>query len=208
MELFTGLLADATAHLPETPAMGHAITSGAAGAVGDGEQRVCSFIANPARQMLPTELDRLVRETVDFLLPLARQRGPASQDRKPPRETFDACRCATGCKQVFLNLVAERISRYAAWAGNCNVRLRWAPQFPGGVVQIDFQDDGRGVAPELLERIYEPGIYDHAGQPGTGSRGMQESDRTARRRNSREEQAAAGRPRFPISSGITRRAES
>jgi signal transduction histidine kinase len=48
------------------------------------------------------------------------------------------------------------------------VRLGWAPQFPEGLVQIDFQDQGRGVAPELLDRIYEPGFTTTPGSPGLG----------------------------------------
>jgi signal transduction histidine kinase len=52
--------------------------------------------------------------------------------------------------------------------GKLAVKLGWAPQFPGGLVQIDFQDEGRGIAPELLDRIYEPGFTTTPGSPGLG----------------------------------------
>jgi hypothetical protein len=74
MELFTGLLADATAHLPETRQW---ITHLQAGlrALSATVNNVWQLHIQSCTQMLPTELDRLVSETVEFLLPLARQRG-------------------------------------------------------------------------------------------------------------------------------------
>src|ERR1700744_152736 len=74
MELFTGLLADATAHLPETRQW---ITHLQAGlrALSATVNNVLQFHSQPGGQMLPSELDRLLGETMEFLLPLARQRG-------------------------------------------------------------------------------------------------------------------------------------
>jgi signal transduction histidine kinase len=52
--------------------------------------------------------------------------------------------------------------------GELRVRVAWAPQLPGELAQIDFRDQGRGLAPELLERIYEPGFTTTPGSPGLG----------------------------------------
>jgi two-component system sensor histidine kinase FlrB len=165
MELFTGLLADATAHLPETRQW---ITHLQAGlrALSATVNNVLQFHSQPGAQMLPTELDRLVSETVEFLLPQARQRG---QQIKIENHIGRICTHADGnrLKQVFLNLSLNAF-RAMPPGGKLSVKLGWAPQFPGGLVQIDFHDEGRGLAPELLHRIYEPGFTTTPGSPGLG----------------------------------------
>jgi signal transduction histidine kinase len=116
--------------------------------------------------MLPTEIDRLLGETVDFLLPLARQRGQLIKiENGIGRISTHAD--ANRLKQVFLNLSLNAF-RAMPPGGKLGVKLGWAPQFPGGLVQIDFRDEGRGLAPELLERIYEPGFTTTPGSPGLG----------------------------------------
>jgi signal transduction histidine kinase len=37
-----------------------------------------------------------------------------------------------------------------------------------GVLQIDFQDEGCGIEPSLVEKIFEPGFTTKAGSPGLG----------------------------------------
>ncbi len=165
MELFTGLLADATAHLPETRQWVTHLQAGLR-ALSATVNNVLQFHSQPHAQMLPTELDRLVTETVDFLLPLARQRGQQIKiDNTIGKVSTHAD--ANRLKQVFLNLSLNAF-RAMHPGGHLRVRLSWAPQFPGGVAQIDFEDDGRGLAPELLERIYEPGFTTTPGSPGLG----------------------------------------
>lgn len=165
MELFTGLLADATAHLPETRQW---ITHLQAGlrALSATVNNVLQFHSQPGAQMLPTELDRLVGETVEFLLPLARQRGQQIKiENHIGKISTNAD--ANRLKQVFLNLSLNAF-RAMPPGGKLGVKLGWAPQFPGGLVQIDFHDEGRGLAPEVLDRIYDPGFTTTPGSPGLG----------------------------------------
>jgi two-component system, sensor histidine kinase FlrB len=165
MELFTGLLADATAHMPETRQWVTHLQAGLR-ALSATVNNVLQFHSAPVVQMLPAELDRLVTETMDFLLPLARQRGQQIKiDNAIGKISTHAD--ATRLKQVFLNLSLNAF-RAMPPGGMLLVSLRWAAQFPGGLAQIDFQDDGRGVAPELLDRIYEPGFTTTPGSPGLG----------------------------------------
>lgn len=165
MELFTGLLADATAHLPETRQW---ITHLQAGlrTLSATVNNVLQLHSQSGAQMLPTELDRLVNETADFLRPLARQRGQQIKiENNIGRVPTHAD--ANRLKQVFLNLSLNAF-RAMPPGGQLTVRVGWAPQFPGGLAQIDFQDNGRGLAAELLERIYEPGFTTTVGSPGLG----------------------------------------
>ena len=165
MELFTGLLADATAHLPETRQWITHLQAGLRG-LSATVNNVLQFHSQPGAQMLPAELDRLVGDTVDFLLPLARQRGQQIKiENSIGKVSMNAD--ANRLKQVFLNLSLNAF-RAMPPGGKLGVRLGWAPQFPGGLVQIDFHDEGRGLAPELLERIYEPGFTTTPGSPGLG----------------------------------------
>src|SRR5262249_5990423 len=69
MELFTGLLADATAHLPETRQWVTHLQAGLR-SLSATVNNVLQLHAQGTPQMLPTELDRLVSETADFLRPL------------------------------------------------------------------------------------------------------------------------------------------
>ncbi len=165
MELFTGLLADATAHLPETRQWVTHLQAGLR-ALSATVNNVLHFHGQPQAQMLPTELERVVSETMDFLQPLARQRGQqiaVNNAIGSIATNADANRL----KQVFFNLALNAF-RAMPPGGKLAVDLRRAPQFPEGLVQIDFHDDGRGIAPELLERIFEPGFTTTPGSPGLG----------------------------------------
>src|SRR5215475_5129550 len=165
MELFTGLLADATAHLPETRQWVTHLQAGLRG-LSATVNNVLQFHSESTKQFVPVELDRLVTETMDFLQPLARQRGQQIQvENAIGRVSANAD--ANRLKQVFLNLSLNGF-RAMPPGGKLQVRLGWAPQFPGGLVQLDFKDEGRGVPAELLEKIYEAGFTTTAGSPGLG----------------------------------------
>jgi two-component system, sensor histidine kinase FlrB len=165
MELFTGLLADATAQMPETRQWVTHLQAGLR-ALSATVNNVLQFHSQPAVQLLPTELDRLVNETIDFLQPLSRQRGQIIRFENTIGK-ISAHADANRLKQVFFNLSLNAF-RAMLPGGKLTVRLRWAPQFPGGVVQMDFEDQGRGIASELLESIYKPGFTTTPGSPGLG----------------------------------------
>ena len=165
MELFTGLLADATAHLPETRQWVMHLQAGLR-ALSATVNNVLQFHSQPSAPFLPVELDRLVSETIDFLQPLARQRGQQIEFENAVGKVA-ANADANRLKQVFLNLSLNAF-RAMPPGGTLSVRLGWAPQFPQGAAQLDFKDDGRGLPAELLERIYEPGFTTTPGSPGLG----------------------------------------
>lgn len=165
MELFTGLLADATVHMPETRQWVTHLQAGLRG-LSATVNNVLQIHGRSAKRFVPVELDRLVAETMDFLQPLARQRcQQITLENAIGRVSANAD--ANRLKQVFLNLSLNGF-RAMPPGGKLQVRLGWAPQFPGGLVQLDFKDEGRGVPVELLEKIYEPGFTTTAGSPGLG----------------------------------------
>lgn len=165
MELFTGLLADATVEMPETRQWVTHLQAGLR-ALSATVNNVLQFHSQPSAQLLPTDLDRLISETLDFLQPLARQRGQRIQfDNSIGKVAMHAD--ASRMKQVFFNLSLNAF-RAMRPGGALTVRLRWASQLPGELVQVDFSDEGRGVPAELLERIYEAGFTTTPGSPGLG----------------------------------------
>jgi signal transduction histidine kinase len=165
MELFTGLLADASAHLPETRQW---ITHLRAGlrALSSTVNNVLHFHGQSAPRLVPSDLERLLRETVDFLQPMARQRGQTIKlENKIGLVTIQAD--SNRLKQVFFNLALNAF-RAMPPGGTLTVRLGWSPQFPEGAVRIDFADEGRGIDNALLSRIFEPGVTTLPGSPGLG----------------------------------------
>lgn len=165
MELFTGLLADATAQMPETRQWVTHLQAGLR-ALSATVNNVLQFHSQPAAQLLPTEIDRLLTETLDFLQPLARQRG---QQIHIENKIGKVATSADGSrlKQVFFNLSLNAF-RAMHPGGKLAVVLQWAAQFPNELVEIDFCDEGRGVPAELLDRIYDAGFTTTPGSPGLG----------------------------------------
>ena len=165
MELFTGLLADATEHMPETRQWMTHLQAGLR-SLSATVNNVLQFHSQPAAQLAAIELDTLLSETLDFLQPLARQRG---QSVRFENAIGKVATQADGnrLKQVFLNLALNAF-RAMPPGGALTVRVGWAPQFPEGAVQVEFQDEGRGLPEELLDRIYEPGFTTTSGSPGLG----------------------------------------
>jgi signal transduction histidine kinase len=165
MELFTGLLANATAQMPETHQWVMHLQAGLRSLAAT-VNNVLQFHGKPCEDLLPTRLDRLLRDTVEFLGPLARRQGLTivmEDSIGGVMVSADPQRL----QQVFFNLALN-----ALWAtaegGKLTVRVRWAAHFPPGIVQIEFQDDGTGIEPHLLEAIFKPGFTTKAGSPGLG----------------------------------------
>jgi len=108
----------------------------------------------------------MLREVAEFLLPVARQRGQQIKYANSIGSVVVPAD-ANRLKQVFLNLALNAL-RSMPPGGALHFQLDWAPQYPGGLVRATVQDEGRGIAPELLERIFEPGFTTTPGSPGLG----------------------------------------
>jgi two-component system sensor histidine kinase FlrB len=165
LELFAGLIADSTAEMPEVRKWVDHLQAGLRG-LSATVNNVLQFHSEPTPQLVPTSLDRLLRETVEFLRPLARQRclqaslinrvGTAVIDADPHR-----------LRQAFFNLSLNAFRAMSA-GGTVYVRLDWAPGDEERRVQVEVEDNGCGIAAEDLEHIFEPGYTTHAGSPGLG----------------------------------------
>jgi two-component system sensor histidine kinase FlrB len=165
LELFAGLLADTTAVTSEASQWVGQIQAGLR-TLAATVNNVLQFHSQPCPEPIPTQLDRLLRETVDFLGPLARQRGMQVRLVNGAGKVVlhaDPHRL----QQVFLNLAlnAFRAMSPGSWL-IVNV-ARTVPQ-EGAQIQIDFEDQGSGISMEHVEKIFEPGFTTHAGSSGLG----------------------------------------
>jgi signal transduction histidine kinase len=165
MELFTGLLEESAANNPETRQWLNHLRAGLR-SLSATVNNVLQFHAQGNLRLLSLDIDRLLREVSEFLLPVARQRR---QQIKYEASLSGVIIQADSnrLKQVLLNLSLNAI-RAMAQGGTLQFELGWAPQFPGGLVRIVVRDEGRGIEPGLLGRIFEPGFTTTPGSPGLG----------------------------------------
>lgn len=165
LELFAGLLADATAMQPDLRRWTDHIQAGLR-SLSATVNNVLQFHSQPAPQLAPVNLGRLTRESVEFLRPLARQAG-LRIDLQNSLGELELPADPHRLQQVFFNLALNAF-RAMSLGGTLAVRLQWANHDNFSSVQIEFEDTGRGIAVEDLERIFEPGFTTHAGNPGLG----------------------------------------
>jgi two-component system sensor histidine kinase FlrB len=165
LEMFTGLLADATEEQPEARQWVNHLQAGLR-SLSATVNNVLQFHSRPNTVRVPTDLDRLLRETAEFLTPLARQRGMQIVLEN------DLGRITIGVdphclQQVFYNLALNAF-RSMTPGGYLTIRVSAAQESPVPGVRIEFEDEGVGIAEENLDRIFEPGFTTNAGSPGLG----------------------------------------
>jgi len=165
MELFTGLLAEAASNTPETRQWVNHLQAGLR-SLSATVNNVLQFHAQAGVQLVPTDMERVLSEVTEFLQPLAKLRGQQVKFENTIGKVLVQAD-ANRLKQVFLNLAMNGF-RAMPPGGSLRASMGWAPQFPGGLVRIEVHDEGRGIAPELLGRIFDAGFTTTPGSPGLG----------------------------------------
>ncbi len=165
MELFTGLLGEATKHVPQSHEWVTHIQSGLR-SLGATVNNVLQFHGKQAGELLPVRIDRVLEHTVQFLGPLAEAQGrriKLENLKGPVTIAGDSHRL----QQVFLNLALNGF-RAMPEGGMLTIRLKSAARSKRELLRIDFEDQGCGIASSQLEKIFEPGFTTKAGSPGLG----------------------------------------
>ena len=170
MELFAGLLASSTQQMPEASQWVTHLQAGLR-SLSATVNNVLQFHSQPGAELLPVSLDRLLRETAAFLGPLARQRGLDIRIENAA-EAATVAADTHRLQQVFFNLSLNAFHAMDA-GGTLTIRVRCGAAHSGApaeldFVQVDFQDQGRGIDRAARERIFEPGFTTKAGSPGLG----------------------------------------
>ncbi len=165
LELFAGLLADALEGEAEMQAWVSHVQAGLRSLAAT-VNNVLHFHSQPPANLQPVDMARVVRETVEFLRPLARQRGMRVELRvaegavpilaDPPR-----------LQQAFFNLVLNAFHAMKP-GGTLRVSVCRREEESCSTATVSFADQGVGISTENLEKIFAPGFTTYPGSPGIG----------------------------------------
>ena len=165
LELFAGLLADAT---EDRPVLRKWVVQLQAGlrTLSATVNNVLQFHSEPRSDLASVNIVNLLKETMDFLQPLARQRGMRLELNSREPEILlhgDAHRL----QQVFINLALNAF-RAMSPGGVLRLAVNCAGRAEGLPIRVVFRDEGMGISPAQLPRIFEAGFTTNPGSPGLG----------------------------------------
>lgn len=165
LELFAGLIKDATKDHAEVSQWIVHVQAGLR-ALSATVNNVLHFHSTAPPKLAPLNIVRLLADTVEFLQPLALQRGMGIQLAPMEREILipaDAHRL----QQVFFNLA---INAFRAMApGKClKIQVGIAQQDGRRRARIVFEDEGVGIPEEDLQNIFDAGFTTVKSSPGLG----------------------------------------
>lgn len=165
MELFAGLIKDATRGEPEISQWVVHLQAGLR-ALSATVNNVLHYHSQAPAETRPLDVVKLLADTIEFLQPLALQRGMGIHFIHSAREIViqaDAHRL----QQVFFNLTINAFRAMSA-GGIVTVRVLASDHAQPGSVHVEFEDQGAGISEENMKRIFEPGFTTHLGSPGLG----------------------------------------
>jgi len=134
---------------------------------------VLAFYGRAGWREVPVSLLQLVDEAADFMRPQAEQSRVAIH---VAAESSDAIvqGNADGLRQALLNLLTNAL-RHTPEGGSVTLSLRTVPGVPSvaipyehRVAMLECSDTGRGIAPEHLVQIFEPGFSGGGCSSGLG----------------------------------------
>jgi two-component system sensor histidine kinase FlrB len=165
LELFAGLLADAAAQQPDLRRWTDHVQAGLR-SLSATVNNVLQFHSQPAPQLVAVNLGRLIRDSVEFLRPLARQSGLRIDIQNSLGE-LEVPGDAHRLQQVIFNLALNAF-RAMGTGGVLTVRLQWNDFSQLDDVRLDFEDTGRGIVEANFAKIFDAGFTTTAGSPGLG----------------------------------------
>jgi signal transduction histidine kinase len=165
LELFAGLLADALEDQAELQAWINHVQAGLRSLAAT-VNNVLHFHSQPPANLLPVDLVRVVEETVEFLRPLARQRGMRI-DLRRAQPAIPIQADTPRLQQAFFNLALNAF-RAMKPGGTLRVGVFRGEEDSRPMARVTFADPGVGISAENLEKIFAPGFTTHPGSPGIG----------------------------------------
>jgi two-component system, LuxR family, sensor kinase FixL len=116
-------------------------------------ERLRDFIAQGDMQLAPLALAEVARQVAATLVDEARVHGVEVSIEAQSEESIVADRVQV--QQLLLNLIRNGIEAAAERVvGEKWVRVRISQSV--GEIRVDVEDNGRGVPPEIVERLFEP----------------------------------------------------
>ena len=127
---------------------------------------VLELHSRPPEERIRVDLVSLLTETVEFLTPLARQWEAHIEFRPLPPEAMVLAE-PNSLRQVFLNLAINAF-RAMSPGGKLRIRVTIGRTCQVPTVQIEFADQGQGILPEHLEKVFDAGFTTRPSGPGLG----------------------------------------
>jgi signal transduction histidine kinase len=165
LELFAGLLADATEDRPVLHKWVDQVQAGLR-TLSATVNNVLQFHSEPRSDLRPVDIAELLRETLDFLQPLARQRGMRLEFNVHGAETT-FCGDVHRLQQVFFNLALNAF-RAMSPGGVLRVSVDGSDHADEPAIRVVFRDEGTGIPSLMLSRIFDAGFTTNPGSPGLG----------------------------------------
>ncbi|MGH9444279.1 MAG: sensor histidine kinase [Terriglobia bacterium] len=165
LELFAGLIRDATQGQAEVAQWVVHLQAGLR-ALAATVNNVLHFHSMSPSQLAPLNVVQLLANTIEFLQPLALQRGMGIEFAPTCAEILipgDAHRL----RQVFFNLA---INAFRAMVAGKRLTIRIGIEAQGSLrkAKIDFEDEGIGIPAEHLDKIFDAGFTTVKSSPGLG----------------------------------------
>ncbi len=126
---------------------------------------VLQFYSDPLANFRAVELSALIRESIDFLLPLVRQQEMNVRFNNHVGEVLAAAN-PDQLKQVLFNLGLNAV-RAMQSGGTLDIALFLSADAKGRAV-IQLCDEGCGIPKQNLDKIFSAGFTTRAGSPGLG----------------------------------------
>jgi two-component system sensor histidine kinase FlrB len=171
LELFAGLLADALADQAALRPWVNHLQAGLR-VLAATVNNVLHFHNQSPAQLLPVDLLQVVRESVEFLGPLAQQKEMRIEFHTPEASVQILADTAR-LQQAFFNLALNAFQAMKP-GGTLSVQVHrregdsGLPTQKGGMAIVAFVDQGVGIPEENLGSIFEPGFTTHSSSPGFG----------------------------------------
>jgi PAS domain S-box-containing protein len=114
----------------------------------------------------PVAIDDALTEALDLIRPLAATRGLDLQVENADASEVFCLADRQRLKQILLNLLSNAV-KYNREGGRVTVRVA---RVPGGRLRVEVSDQGAGIAPEKLDRLFTP--FDRLGAEQTKVEGI------------------------------------
>jgi two-component system sensor histidine kinase FlrB len=124
-------------------------------------------VHNPGtQQKSPLELAPVLKNCVEFIRPLAQQKGVNIILRETLNQT-EIAGDSNGLRQVLLNLACNAL-RHTAAGGAISIDATVETNQAGPIAVIEFADTGSGIRPDDLPHIFKVGFTTTGQTPGLG----------------------------------------
>lgn len=165
LELFAGLIKDATKDQTEVSQWIVHIQAGLR-ALSATVNNVLHFHSMMPSQLKPLNVVQLLADTIEFLQPLALQRGMGIEFISTNKEILipaDSHRL----QQVFFNLTINAFRAMPSGKA-LTIRVGIVEKDSHPIARIDFEDEGVGISMDHIDRVYDPGFSTVKSSPGLG----------------------------------------